>query len=531
MKRNQEPIPAPTRQDLIDALFDGSRLYDDGVVPLEFGHVGSFRGSTHKYRTPIPRASPTGIPLAPRRTVLVDTDTNVSPTAGIGSPPLITATPRVKFIPPEDGDESPPQLKFVPPELMKETPKPIEPVEEVGSIISECPTRPSYPVDVESLYAALRYTSNVPYGGNICDLYKTTNPMLKSSILTLDFEFLLHDGTGWTHNRDYQLAYTDWGPSTEVKVGILLLHDLLDTRLSWLNFQTAIHPFVRTIAPDLLGFGESSLPRQRRDGKPIGWSPRFHAKIMADFVKTIFPGTPFYVCGLGYSSQIALEMSVMNIPQMKGAILLNPVGFETHRKSIVPPIYYPLLEMANTSDEILASSTPGVATIIQQIYHQTKSHTDPSSQEANSAAIIQKSILSQTTLHKQQIIIQHIASLLANSEMNLPRCRSNERGIDSESVTNPIQIIASKEDQMTQQSQIRVYPYVFNHSAVSIECRSDIGHFAQLEHPEIIAEIVIGFVSSNSGLGSLSEAFIGFRGPFKGNERSLLELLNGFPTK
>ena len=121
-----------------------------------------------------------------------------------------------------------------------------------------------------------------------------------------------------TVNPGIRLAYTDEGSGP---VTILLIHGLGTSRLSMDKLVGELSGQMRVIAPDLPGYGESSV-----GDYPFGMV--FFADILNEFIALLGLGQ-VVLAGHSMGGQIAIVQSLKHPGPIRQLILLAPAGFET----------------------------------------------------------------------------------------------------------------------------------------------------------------------------------------------------------
>ena len=106
---------------------------------------------------------------------------------------------------------------------------------------------------------------------------------------------------------------------TEAGVGppVLMLHGLGGTKASFLPSIAALAPSHRTIAVDLLGFGDSD--------KPLGasYGPRFQARAIAQLLDALELERAHFV-GHSMGGRVALELGFEHADRIGGLVLMTP---------------------------------------------------------------------------------------------------------------------------------------------------------------------------------------------------------------
>jgi pimeloyl-ACP methyl ester carboxylesterase len=140
----------------------------------------------------------------------------------------------------------------------------------------------------------------------------------------------LHLGIGFlaatTGARDpgrlrFRRVQTESGAYSTLEAGtgppVLMLHGLGGTKASFLPTVRALAPSFRTIAVDLLGFGDSD--------KPLGasYGPEFQARGMAGLLKALELDRAHFI-GHSMGGRVALELGFRHPEQTAGLVLMTP---------------------------------------------------------------------------------------------------------------------------------------------------------------------------------------------------------------
>ena len=140
----------------------------------------------------------------------------------------------------------------------------------------------------------------------------------------------LHLGIGFlaatTGARDpgrlrFRRVQTESGAYSTLEAGtgppVLMLHGLGGTKASFLPTVRALAPSFRTIAVDLLGFGDSD--------KPLGasYGPEFQARGMAGLLKALDLDRAHFI-GHSMGGRVALELGFRHPEQTAGLVLMTP---------------------------------------------------------------------------------------------------------------------------------------------------------------------------------------------------------------
>ncbi|MCZ2341018.1 MAG: alpha/beta hydrolase [Bacteroidales bacterium] len=119
--------------------------------------------------------------------------------------------------------------------------------------------------------------------------------------------------TSWTDPATQQIVnYAERGRGTPV----VLLHAFPQSHEMWIPQITALSDQYRIIAPDLPGFGGSSLPQE-------GWTVESAADRIADFLSGIGLTEPVVLGGLSMGGYVALAFARRHPDRLRGLILAD----------------------------------------------------------------------------------------------------------------------------------------------------------------------------------------------------------------
>jgi len=369
--------------------------------------------------------------------------------------------------------------------------------------------------------------------GDRLDLYQTGEPMEADFTYKADYEFIYREAgqTQFVASPMVKLRYSQWGPpssssqSGKPVVRLLLLHDALDSRKGWWCCQRLLSPFLDTMSVDLLGSGQSTKPRginipssESSSGKEgatttevVPWSYEFHAQYLIDMVKIIWPTEKIYVAGVGWGAQIAVTMASLS-DVIAGVIMINPPGLS---RTVHPELsYLGIYHLARIqSDDLLESSHVSIIHLIREtLLRNLKNHQSPLNL-----------ILDQyCSLDRKRILIDQIVSVAEFRYQELPRTDENVYGLQIENVKVPVLVIASDQDEVYPADCSNLFPAVYYNAVVRVERLSKTGHFAQLDNPEKVAEMLLDFIRQDVGVGRLKSVFVGFGAIGQPNEKQMV---------
>lgn len=355
------------------------------------------------------------------------------------------------------------------------------------------------------------------------EYYAKLNPTDEEFNYKSDMEVVYQTKKGWTASNNLKIKYTRWGPET-AKIKLLLIHDLLDCRVSWWCAQKLLSAFCDTISVDLLGSGESLMPRginntQMGDkyAAPFPWSYASHAEYLIPLCQTIWPGEKFYIAGVDHGAQIAATIASLT-DSVSGLVMISPPGF--HSDSFPGTQYLDIYEMRKLVNDGMLENLPISFTArIRDLLLGALGKT-----EDRATSVTVKKILEQyENVDRKRILIDQITFMAENPYQEFPVTDSNEDGLDVQDILVPCHIVVGSNDRVCNPEHKYLYPAVYYNSEVSILTLQHLGHLIHLESPKTIAEIILNFIRSQEGYDSLDDIFLGFLGSNEGNEAQILD--------
>jgi len=356
----------------------------------------------------------------------------------------------------------------------------------------------------------------------------------------------------WVTGTELYIKWSRWGPkdnggTTGNLTHLLMIHDALDSRKSWWCTQKILSPFMDTVSVDLLGSGDSLLPRaikipdtnpdktkgsRSKDGKikkdaymvegKFPWSFDFHARYLVNMAKVLWPGENFYVAGCGWGAQIAASMASIT-SKIEGFIMLSPIGFSQTPLSQSFTPYSALLEMQKlTSDEELeAVGSQFISAVNNALLANFGSRSG-----SNATLSTMKLILDQySNFDRRRVLIDQLVALDELPFQEFPVTEDNPSGLQIQNIKDECLVISAEHDAFYPAEHRHLYSAVYYHAKTSTSLIRDCGHFIYLEKPSILAETILNFIRFNDGFEGLDDAYIGFVGSNQGNEKTIITAL------
>ena len=355
------------------------------------------------------------------------------------------------------------------------------------------------------------------------DYYSASNPIDGEFRYKSDIEMVHQTERGWVSSNVFKIKYTRWGDEN-AKIKILLLHDLLDSRISWWCSQKLLSSFFDTLAVDLVGTGGSSMPRGINNPEggenlagPFPWSYAMHAEYLISMCQTMWPGEKFYIVGVDHGSQIAATMASVS-DSVAGIIMISPPGF--HSNSFPGTQYLDIYEMRKlTNDGMLENLPISFTARIRDLILSALTKTE----DRTTNTTIKKVLEQYESTDRKRILIDQITFMAENPYQEFPVTEMNEDGLDVDDILVPCHIVVGSNDRVCNPEHKHLYPAVYYNSEVSILTLQNLGHLIHLESPRTISEVIINFIRSKEGYDSLNDSFMGFLGNNEGNEKEILD--------
>jgi pimeloyl-ACP methyl ester carboxylesterase len=121
-----------------------------------------------------------------------------------------------------------------------------------------------------------------------------------------------------------RLAWSEQGRGP----AIVLLHSSLGSKSQWRSLAQCLAPTHRTLAIDLLGYGDAPAPGAWED---FGLADEVR-HVEAVLAQRLRPGEPFHLVGHSYGGAVALRLARTRVAQVRSLALFEPTAFH-----LVPP--------------------------------------------------------------------------------------------------------------------------------------------------------------------------------------------------
>src|SRR5579885_764163 len=250
----------------------------------------------------------------------------------------------------------------------------------------------------------------------------------------------------WRKTKELTISYSRWSPNPNGKtpVRLLLIHDFLDSKESWWCTQKLLSPFFDTVSVDLIGTGESIMPRavtSDEESENVPWSYMFHAQYLSALANTLWPGEQYYIAGIDFGGQIASTIASIS-KQVDGIIMINPPGF--HRNTFPGIQYLDFYEMRKiTSDESLNNLPISFTARVRDLLTGALKSSECDGRNNSTLKLILKQY---TNLDRKRILIDQVVAFSQLPYQEYPKTDNNQQGLEIENITAATLIVTGQND-------------------------------------------------------------------------------------
>ena len=153
----------------------------------------------------------------------------------------------------------------------------------------------------------------------------------------------------------------------------------------------------------------------------------------------------------------------------------------------------------------------------------SSSDTGFSGRDVATSANIKLFLEQYMSLDRQRVLVDQIVSTSKYSLQEFPRTKENPMGLKIENIQCPCLVVSGGNDIFYPPEHRNLYPHIYYKSVVETSYFKELGHFAHIEDPKLIAETILDFIREKRGVESLESPFIGFLGASQGNERLIIK--------
>lgn len=354
--------------------------------------------------------------------------------------------------------------------------------------------------------------------------------------------------TEWTD--EFEIAWTKQGDKGPL---VLMIHGVPCNRAQWEEVQRLLAPFCETICIDMLGMGESSMPRRYGEkigtsvdiaipaGKATQWDWVNDVDYVEKLMQHEYPGRKFILIADDWGSGIASHYAAIHNDRLLGLIQADAIAFDGYPVNEIQAIGRGAM-IPNTpeGDEQFAMLFAAYDQTVVQInktmvhnpavYNQYKVRliTFPyveQDYERNSngdgVSGIFRSTTARLNFHNIRVLADRAAAL--SPALLLPyHPEKQPLGVQYDKITVPSLIMWGEDDNMMPAAQTQRFAYVMGTDDVTINYVPRAGHFAHTDNPLYVADTIVNFIRRVVGRSSMGDINLGHQGIWKGDEAQLI---------
>ena len=370
------------------------------------------------------------------------------------------------------------------------------------------------------------------------------------------------------HNREktfstnkFEIAYTIQGDAGPL---LVMLHGVPTNRTENYPIMELMGGHCRILSPDMLGMGESSIPKldnPKEDWKwknDVDWLEEMvlneETGLFKETSGTFAKTEKVIWVGKDWGGAHMFVMAAKYPERTQGLILIDPIYGPSHpvaeieaigrlyklRKGIASALNKEAIGSMNavllknmaigafdqTVVQILKTMTLRPEVWDQWTLRDVKKTYVDADYERNEDEDGKKVATALTMKLKEWNIdvLADRASILS-PHLLLPKHETkNKEGIEFNKITAPVLVIWGRKDNMMSAEAAWRIPYMCPNAKVSIRYL-DGGHYIDRELPKEVSEIILNWITENWGVRELAGIFFGFGGNWKGDETRLIRNL------
>lgn len=317
--------------------------------------------------------------------------------------------------------------------------------------------------------------------------------------------------------NEVELEYYTQGDKGPI---LVFLHGVPTNALEWKDIMKRCSPFARCYAFSLLGMGESShLIRVR-------WTWKLDAKILHLAFNQVLPKEEkFCLIGADWGAGPAVKYAEKWYNDLLSLTLIDPISLAGYpvneiqaigRASQLPDDMFMMKmgDIDSTMIQILKTMTYNPNYWDQYRYRDIlKTYVDMDYETQG------KGSLNLRVKFANLRCLAERASYLEPGQL-LP-IEDDPNGVDYYEINIPCLVVWGNEDNMMPKAQAFRLQYLLN--TAEIQIINNAGHFAELDQPDRVSEILLNF--AKRVYGGLADIFLGFTGNWKGDEDDLIQEL------
>lgn len=336
--------------------------------------------------------------------------------------------------------------------------------------------------------------------------------------------------------RRYKIAVNRKGSQG---IPVLKLHGVPTNRWEWTDVD--LSPWCQDVAIDMLGMGDSDKPLSYGKGETpeLGknpWDWINDIDYIEQVMQELFPDTQFVFVASDWGGGIALHYAARYPDRLAGLVLVDPIALDGYPVSEIQAI-----GRASALDDASFQSQMGAVdqTMVQifktmvfdpNVFNQyrlrdlKRTYIDVDYERSVQLHGEDADSMTLRLKYNNLRVLADRAAVLAPAQL-LP-VSENPRGVDYSAITAPTLIVWGEKDNMMPANQAYRLMYLLDNAAsVQIQMIGQAGHFAELDQPDRVTEVILAFIVGTLGSAELAQPFLGLTGIWKGDEAQLLAAL------
>ena len=344
---------------------------------------------------------------------------------------------------------------------------------------------------------------------------------------------------------DFEIAWTKTGDKGPL---VLFLHGVPTNRSQWEEVQGQVSRFCETISIDMLGMGESSIPRlygRRHNPEP---NDRWYWLHDTDYIEKLmqqeYPGRKFIFIADDWGSGIASHYAAKYSNRLNALIQMDPIAFDGYPVNEIQAIGR-ASEIPNTSEGdaqfamLFAAFDQTLVQILKTMVYDPSKYNQYNmrylvfpyvdvdyerNRSGDGMTDVAKSTTMRLKLHNMRVLSDR-AAILSPALLLPHHPQRNPNGVRYQDITMPTLIIWGEYDNMMPAAQSQRFANVLGTDDVQITYIPRAGHFPATDNPNSVADTIINFIRRVMGRSTLADIYVGNNGIWKGDERQLVQEL------
>ena len=344
----------------------------------------------------------------------------------------------------------------------------------------------------------------------------------------------------WSH--DFKIAWTKMGQKGPL---VLFLHGVPTNRSQWEEVQGQVSRFCETISIDMLGMGESSMPRlygRKHNSAP---NDQWHWVHDTDYIEKLmqqeYPERKFIFVADDWGSGIASHYAARFPHRLEALAQLDPIAFDGYPVNEIQAIGR-ASEIPNTAEGdaqfamLFAAFDQTLVQILKTMVHDPakynqynlRSLTFPyvdidyeRNGQGDGVTNVASSASMRLNLHNLRVLADRAAIL--SPALLLPyHFQKNPNGVNYQAISMPTLIMWGEYDNMMPAAQTERFANVLGTDNVQICYIPRSGHFPATDNPDLVTDTLINFIRRVMGRSALADIYLGNHGIWKGDENLMI---------